>query len=159
MAYLKSFEQARKIEWDKNHLWDIRIPDSPFPDWFPATDVQFNQMTVSSFDVPGTYQNYKIPIGRSASDFTLTIPEDIKGKIYAWLEKWYNDIYYNPKGILPVAQAVKKVYLAKLDVYRELREVYTLDVYPDGSLGWHRTSSSEIPTISVSFVVARMSKE
>lgn len=158
-SWLKNQSQVREVQWGRNHLWDIQIPDmpEPFNSWFPAKEVKWDPYETSSHDISGTYRDFKVPIGTSGSKLSISgIPDDEIGTIYSFFDKWYNDIYNHNDGLLTLKEACKPIFIAKLDSQKEPMWVKTFFVYPSGGNPWNRDSSAEITELDYDFEIAGM---
>ena len=55
-SYLRNQSQIKNIQWDQNHLWDIKFENCPHPfnEWTPAIDFNLNYFNASSYTLSAT---------------------------------------------------------------------------------------------------------
>lgn len=154
-GFLNNLSQVRAIEWGASYLWDIKLEGAPAPfsDWFPATDVDINNITTTSFVGTMSTTEFKSPMNKSAPDMSITYLDDEEGTLHHWFEEWLNSTVSN-EGVLTLAEAVKTLHVIKYR--RDKSVVYRKSylVYPDGGHPFKGTSSSEADQHNLNFNIA-----
>jgi len=156
-----SIDKVRNIEWSRSYLWDVKFPDAPAPfnDWFPAIDVELNLATLNSYEFQGGASTYKVPQLSSAFDLKITYVDDINDSLTRWISDWINaDILSENNTLKPLKQIVKMVQIMTLDLDRTPLHVYSLWVYPEGSIYFHGDSNADPHTYTVDFVIVGKAK-
>lgn len=151
-GFLKNLGQVRTIEWGAAYLWDIKIEGapSPFSDWFPATDVDVNSVTTTSFVGTMSLTEFKSPMAKSAPDISLTYLDDAEDTLHHWFEEWLNSTVSH-QGVLTLSEAVKTIHILKLRRDKTVVSKKSYLVYPDGSHPFKGTSGSEISSHNLNF--------
>jgi len=59
-------------------------------EWFPITKFTDEEVSVTNFEVPGTYYNYAIPKGGKVLGINFTFIDDIENSMFIWAKNWMN---------------------------------------------------------------------
>ena len=162
MAFLNSLSQIRAVEWSRNYLWDIRFDDKDlagtFKDWFPATTLEEQAVSIQSHILQIGMLEFKVPYEKKVDTIKLTFIDDAAQTLYSFFKKWMEvTIAHNGNYIATLSEAVKTLQIAKLkpDKTPITNLTRTLYVFPDGSLTFNGTANESKPnSYSITFVVA-----
>ncbi len=163
MAFLKNSDNLRNINWDEGFLWDVRFPSigpflgapSPFDSWFPAVSVEEPVYSVSSYQFEIFNKNFKIPEKTNTSELRITFYDDENNTLLGWLKNWVENIMFRQGfSVATISEVLKPVQIAKLNKSKEVIDTRSYLVYPEGSLSYSGSSSSESQTYSLSLVIA-----
>lgn len=160
MAYLSSLNQVRKIEYARSYSWDVRFPDapSPFNSWFPAIDYTDSLNISQSFKQNWYLKTYSVPQNSGLPDVMLTYYDDVNNTLANWMTKWHSSIYDDARGLLYLEDAVRPLYIAKLDNKKNVISTKIYYVYPEGTVIESGNSQSDVKQYSAAFTVAGMTK-
>jgi hypothetical protein len=159
-SYLKNQSQIKNIQWDQNHLWDIKFENCPHPfnEWTPAIDFNLNYFNASSYTLSATTMDFSVPVGSSSSSLSMTVVDTDNRIFWNWMKDWYDFVYNDPRGLATVYEASRKLFIAKLNPEGNIISApETLLVYPDGGISWSGGSDSSITTTPFEFVVVSRS--
>ena len=141
-------DAMRNINWSRSYLWEVELDDVPPPFnkeggfGFPAIEVDDTLALGSTFDFEAGINLLRVPQKKYSYDLKLTFYDDEQGTLEKFFEKWFNEIYNNDYGVLPVEAAVKMLVVRKLNSKREIILSRNYLVYPNGTiLGVNRTDS------------------
>ena len=151
----------RSIEWGKKYLWDVSFSNNnlpePFNKFIPAVDIEEDRAILESHTVEAYLSSYKIPQKSGVKGLKITFHDDINNTILNWLSDWINiEILNNGDFISPLSSCVKLCTVKKLQNNKRLNEVNdakTYAVYPEGTLTYSGSSSSDAQLVSADFVV------
>lgn len=162
-AYLERQSQIRQIAWARTDLWDIRFPDDgdrlgappPFDQWFPATDVEENILTLETMVIQGPFTTFEIPFGSSVFTLNVTFYDDQNHTLLNWLDEWVNKVILGDgQYVLTLSESVKRVMVAKLNARKDIVKETSYLVFPKGAVNFHGTSQGEALQYSVPFIIA-----
>ena len=157
MPFLERQSQLGQIPWGDSWLWDLRFDDAPAPfnNWFPASDVDENKLTLNTKTIEGGISTYEIPEKTAAFDITITFFDDENHTLLEWLSDWVNSIIFNgERRVAVLEQAVKRVDLIKMNSRRETIKEDSYLIFPKGSNNFRGTIDSAVPQYPVAFVIA-----
>lgn len=156
--WLESLEDLRAVEWSRGYLWDIRFPDGPpaFQKWFPATTVEENLWSITTYEIVGGNSSYEIPKGTSVFTLKIGFIESAMHDMAHWLTEWVNDDMLDggsgKTGLLE--DIVKEVQIKKLLPTKELVKLSSYNVFPKGSQFFSGTSDDTPLTDDIEFIIA-----
>ncbi len=158
MAFLKSLEQLRSIEWSSSHLWDIKFENvpSPFDSWFPATDISLNEFALDPYNFTLATSTFEVPKSSTLFDLKVTFVDDIKLTISEWVSNWVNNEIFADGSVQTLEEAVKQVTIVKMDNRHEIIHGWPKSfwVFPKGSLYFNGKSTAEPHSDELEFVIA-----
>lgn len=164
----------RNTEWGKKYLWAVRFtdpkPSKPFDTYFPATDISIPESSINSFNFEQGQGAFRIPQRTDIREISMTFYDDNKNTLFNWIKTWIaidilNDNQFiscikdehvpvKPNGYTRV-YPVRTIEIQKLNESLEPIEgevkVYT--VYPEGTIEYSGSSSSEAHIYTVTFTV------
>ena len=154
--FLRNIREIQDIVWDDSYRWDIKIPDapSPFNKWFPAAQVEIGEAisNVHTFEVGQT--EFSIPKMMGQRTLTITFYDNVDRALLSWIRDWIvKEIHNEGKGVTPVLDVVKPVEIVHLDENENLLEHRRFDVIPSGTLSTTLTSTPELQTRSLEFII------
>lgn len=155
--FLTNVDQLRQIEWGKTYLWDLKFPDAPTPfsEWFPATDVEENLLTLTGHTFEAFLSTYSVPKSTTEFDLKITFVDDINHTLSSWFTDWVNSgILNGGSHISTLEESVKIVYLAKLNLDKSPIKFSSYLVYPEGELYFVGNSESNLPTYNIELKIA-----
>jgi hypothetical protein len=156
MAFLKSIDEIRSVQWGTSNLWDMQIPSapSPFNKWFPAVDVSENKIFSTSFTAPYFLKQYKFPQNSSMPELQITFADDEDKHLVNWLQAWHDEIYDDTDGVTCLEDAIRKISVLKLNGRRELLSTTDYYAYPEGNVTEALNSQADLKTYSLTLSVA-----
>ena len=142
MGYLKNagfMTAIANLEWSRGYTWYVELDDVPFPFQrggvigLPVTDVTYEICHPDTFSWSGGLETFEVPKGRKQSTLNLEVLDDEQATIFTFFERWYNNIYNNRAGVLPVVEAAKCISIYKLKATRTpvKRYAYRYDMRED----------------------------
>lgn len=153
-------DAMRNINWSRSYLWEVELDDVPPPFnkeggfGFPAIEVDDTLALGSTFDFEAGINLLRVPQKKYSYDLKLTFYDDEDGTLEKFFEKWFNEIYDNDRGVIPVEAAVKMLLVRKLNSRRKIILTRKYLVYPNGTiLGVNRTDSGP-RQFMIDFVIA-----
>lgn len=153
-------DAMRNINWSRSYLWEVELDDVPPPFnkeggfGFPAIEVDDTLALGSTFDFEAGINLIRVPQKKYSYDLKLTFYDDEQGTLEKFFEKWFNEIYDNERGVIPVEAAVKMLLVRKLNSKHKIILTRKYLVYPNGTiLGVNRTDSGP-RQFMVDFVIA-----
>jgi hypothetical protein len=162
MPRLNTVEQLRDVNWGRSYLWELFFipakdkpaPSHPFDYWFPASEVeeQLHNPEAHPFEVG--QQTLSIPHRMGERTITITFYDNVEGIMENWLNDWLNSIHNKGEYVTVLQTAIRELSIRKLDLQKNLIQVNSYYVYPNGALTFSGNSSSEARTYSMEFVVA-----
>ncbi|QJT70935.1 hypothetical protein GR7B_00137 [Vibrio phage vB_VcorM_GR7B] len=165
-CFLESIDQLRLVEWNTDHLWDIRLPNidanklgelpSYFQNWLPVIDIEENLATMNTQKFDLYNSNTSIPIGTGEFDMTLIFADDHENKLLTYFKNWINrDILgsNNQGRVTPVFDAARQIWVRKLTRQKINVETRRYWVIPEGSVDFSGKSQSELSQYQVKLVV------
>lgn len=159
MAFLNNITQVRNVEWATSYLWDVRFlgAPSPFHNWFPATAVEQELLTVNAHSFEAGLTTFDFPRASASKSITLTFLDDESHSLQSWMRGWVdNTIFMGGQYVNYLSASVKELHIVKLDRRRnplfDQPEVFY--VFPEGGMSYAGSSESGALEFSVSFRVA-----
>lgn len=155
--YLKTFAQARHVEWGKSWKWDSQFPDAPAPfdAFFPATEASRGISELETHSFIGFGDTFDIPFASGLRTFNVTFIDDMNGTLMKWLDDWMELTTLNRgEGTARLADAVKPCKLAQLNNMGDTMREWYLQVYPFGSFSYTGSSESKFTSYILSFRIA-----
>ena len=155
--------QLRSVEWGKKFLWDIKFTqpsDQPesrglgktFENFFPATDVEEGIANLESFGWEAFMNTYKVPRKMQQKEVRVTFYDDRDSTLLNWLDDWINKTIFNDGQFLtPLEQCLRLVQIKKLNSRKEVLSDNAYWVFPEGSIIYNGSSSSDPVLYSVQF--------
>ncbi len=148
MANFVTLNQVNSVEFDSQHLWNIRIPDAPTPfdEFFPAInfDCDIYNITSQSYNL-GNIQ-VSIPLGFTALTCRIEAYDADDGRLSNFLRRWTSEEMLktvgNYTGMNYLEEYCKTIYVQKLNYQHELMREDEYIVSPEGSF---RDSGSNEP--------------
>ena len=158
-----TMEQVRGVNWGSTSKWDILIPDAPplkannggTIDFFPATDVSFDSVSLESFSTEYGSIEVSVPKTIKLPDLKVTFDDDINNTLFEWFTKWIDYIYNNADGIRTLNEpgVVRTVILMTTDHRRNPIKTKKLRVYPDSGLSEELNSTASAKSYTINFKV------
>lgn len=194
--------QLRAVEWSRKYLWSFNFvdfnspisassffknpfatpktrqstatPKAPFDKFFPAVDVDINEITSNGFQSDAYMTSFKVPQKQDLVTLKLTFYDDQDNTIYNFMRHWVkNEIYNGGRYVSPLSDCVKAVELRKIKLASigdfiggasaaltgskssdaSIAEIQHLWVIPDGQMPWNGSSNSEAHMYTMDFVV------
>lgn len=167
--------KVASVQWGSQNHWNVVFPNrganekvaplpSPFDDWFPATDVTLNDVSLNTTTLMLGKSEFKLPQSGSASDLTLTVVDTQDEKMYRWYEAWVDYI----KGGDTVKTLEESYKLVQIESYSKTGSaksglshsiesrwksngIRTYMIVPTGQISWTRGSSAETVSLSLTF--------
>lgn len=161
MAFLDSLEQIRSIEWGQSYLWDARFsdpsPPAPFATWFPASTMDEDIFSLESFNFDARGGQFAVPLRRGQiKKVSFNFHDDADNTLLNWFETWVNETILDRNGttVSPLEECVRLLTIVRLNSQRQtVGNPRNYWVYPEGSLSYSGTSSSEVRSFSVNLVI------
>lgn len=158
-TFLQSLEQIRNVEWSRTYLWDIQFPEAPTPfnDWFPAVDVEYDIYSHTPYTVNAGQSTFKIPKASEALGVRVTFNDNVDNVLADWMEEWVQfTILGGRLWAASLDEAVKEVRIARLGMDRipttgGLRSYW---VMPEDTLIWRGTSDAGVNQYQISLHIA-----
>lgn len=160
MAFVDSITQVRSVEWAPSYLWDVKFPSapSPFSEWFPATAIEQELLTVNSHSFEAGLTTFDFPKASASKTLSITFHDDEQHSLQRWLRDWVENGVFLQQGryVNYLMDLVREVHVLKLDRRRipisGSPEMYY--VYPEGGMTFSGNSESGALDFTVSFRIA-----
>ena len=127
------FALARRVEWALGCAWRVRfniindgsdygvrlsLPEH-FRGWIPASEIQENLATSTSFEWDAGNTNWKIPSSSTAFTVTITTYDDVELSLHEFLSTWVNGLLLGGNGkakgaLTPLKDCVQELVVEKL---------------------------------------------
>ncbi|QJT71149.1 hypothetical protein GR11A_00112 [Vibrio phage vB_VcorM_GR11A] len=165
-GFLRQIDQLRVLEWNTDHLWDIRFPNIPqnsleklpayFQQWLPVLDIDENLATqnVETFNLYNSTTS--IPTGTAEFDMTLVFADDVNNSLLGWFANWINyDILGANRGgrVTPVVDSARQIWVRKLTRQKVEVETRRYWVIPEGNVNFNGKSTSDLSQYQVKLQV------
>ena len=158
MAFLRSINQIRNIQWGRSYHWDVKFedgPPSPFNEFFPAQEVEEETASLQSIDAEAPGTSLKFPHKTASKSVRITFVDDASYTLYNWLENWYNtEILNDGDYISTLEEATKQITIQKLDSNQNVIIQTSYWVYPEDILTFRGNSSSQLNVYTIPFIIA-----
>lgn len=159
-----SIDTVRSVQFGRTFDWELKFDTKsgltkPFDTWFPASEVDYGITDIEwqSFDTASGTIN--VPKGKSETSVRITFYDDYKGTIEKWLTNWINSIASFSKGVLPLDECYKKVFINRLNPapdsrgYKQVLDSKILLISPDGTLTDNKNQNSQAKSFSLDFKI------
>lgn len=113
-------EAMRNLNWSRDYLWYAELDGVPNPFQrngvigLPLTDVTFVVNDGESFTWNGSIEEFSVPKSKRLCDINITFIDDEQETMFTFFERWFNNIYNNNIGVLPLTECCKTLSLYKL---------------------------------------------
>lgn len=155
--FLQTLAQARAIDWGHSWQWDCQFPAAPppFGGWFPATEANRGISELETHSFVGFGDTHDIPFASGARSFNVTFVDDHTGTLLTWLSQWMELYTLNyGQGTERLANIVRQCLLVQGDATGNMARMWSLQVFPFGSLSFASSSESTHRRYIVSFRIA-----
>lgn len=167
--------KVASVQWGSQNHWNVSFPNkganekvaplpNPFDDWFPATDVTLNEVSLESNTVRLGLSEFKFSQSYSAPDLTLTVVDTEDEKLYRWYKAWVDYI----RGGDTMKTLDESYKLIQIESYSKTGSsssglsksvkgrwksngIRTYKIVPTGIVSWSRGSSAETVNIALTF--------
>jgi hypothetical protein len=112
------------LNWSRGYLWYVTLDGVPSPFHengvlgFPATEVTYEISDGKEFQWDGAMESFAVPQRRGLCSVKITLLDDEQATMFTFFERWFNGIYNNRAGVLPVSEASLKMHITKLKATR-----------------------------------------
>ena len=169
-------EALRNLNWSRGYCWYVELDGVPNPFQrggvigLPVTDVTIDIAHGKNFTWEIGTTELSVPLGSQIRHINITFIDDEQATLCTFFERWYNMIYNDYKGVLPVTEACKAITITKTKSTRSriTSMIRTYDgsdkiiqgksflVYPSGIFQEQEKIDNGPRTYNIDFVVVKV---
>jgi hypothetical protein len=129
-------EAIRNLNWSRDYLWYVELDGVPNPFQrngvigFPAVSVTYTVNDGEIFTWHGAMEEFAAPKSKRLCDINLSFIDDEQQTLLTFFERWYNNIYNNNVGVLPLRECCKAISIYSLKSTRNKinRKIFKYDI-------------------------------
>lgn len=113
-------EAFRNLNWSRGYDWYVELDDVPSPFarngviGLPVTSINYDLVNAETTSWTSGVETYDIPLRRNSCQIQMNLIDDEKGTMFQFFERWFNSIYNNRCGVLPLNEACKTLSIYQL---------------------------------------------
>lgn len=165
-GFLQTIDEVRTIEWNTDHLWDIKLPTIPqnktwllpkyFKNWVPIIDVDEGLASLDHKVFEFYNTQVFIPESTSEKEIQVMFIDDVHNNFMNWNAKWINEdiLGLNNKGrVKPVLDSARQIWIRKLT--RQKKEVETRKywIVPEGKLSFAGKTQADLSQYMITYKI------